>query len=356
MPTNSRRFLHNDLNEHFSARIESSGKVVILAVNEITLKWTKTTPYSDLSLSLSIFYSQRTRRMADSPYILEVTAENFISEVMERSKTTPVLVDFWAEWCGPCKSLMPLLDKIVEDFNGGLILAKVDTDAEQQLASQAGIRSLPTVMLFVDGQPVDQFMGALPEGEILAFLAQHGVSSEPQQETEFEGSPLEIAMALHANGQTEQAKAILQQAQADSPEDADIMLGLGQISLALGDLETVDAVLKHLPDEAKEGTEAKKLNGLINFARADNLDFKLEDLQNKLESGEISSEERYQLGVKYAVRSDFDESVEAFLGLMMRDREFGEDGAKQSLIALFDILGEDPRSTAYRRRMFSLLH
>ncbi|HQT43712.1 MAG TPA: thioredoxin, partial [Halothiobacillus sp.] len=108
--------------------------------------------------------------MSESPYVFNVTAAEFQARVIEASFQTPVLVDFWAAWCGPCRTLMPLLAKITESYAGKLHLAKVDTDAEQELAGHFGVRSLPTVMLVINGQPVDQFMGALPESQVREFL------------------------------------------------------------------------------------------------------------------------------------------------------------------------------------------
>ena len=138
--------------------------------------------------------------MADSPYIVDVTRENFESVILHGSMQGPVLVDFWADWCEPCKTLMPILAKLADEYQGAFTLAKVDTEANQEIAAQLGIRSLPTVKLIINGAIADEFTGALPEGEVRAFLEKHiGAAAVP------EGGAVETAQALAAQGQTEQA-------------------------------------------------------------------------------------------------------------------------------------------------------
>ncbi len=292
-----------------------------------------------------------------SPYIADVTAETFMTEVIERSMHTPVMVDFWAEWCGPCKNLMPILAKLADDYQGGFFLAKVDTDAEQALAQQAAIRSLPTVMLFVGGQPVDQFMGALPEGEIKALLAKHGIEPGATGAPDAAGqNPLEVARAYFELGKLDAAAEILRAAQAEDPTNADVLLLMAEVALAAADLETVSTVMKILPEDAQSRPEALRIKGIMTFAQANDANLDLNELAQAVADGQASSLQRYQLGVKHAVRFDYDQAADAFLGLMMRDRDYGEDGAKTALIALCDLLGEDPKATKIRRRMFSLLH
>ena len=292
--------------------------------------------------------------MSDSPYISDVTAQTFMAEVMERSVETPVLVDFWADWCNPCKSLMPILAKLADEYQGSFYLAKVDTDQEQMLAQQAGIRSLPTVMLFVGGQPVDQFMGALPEGEIRSFLARHNIESAAGVADDTD--PVTMAKTQMEAGQLDAAAETLRQAQAEDPSNPDILLTMGEVALARSDLETAETVLKILPEDAQQRPEALRIKGVMKFAQADNAEYTLASLQQTVAEGTPSSEERYQLGVKHAVRFDYDQAAEAFFGLMMRDRDYGEDGAKNALLAICDLLAEDPRATKIRRRIFSMMH
>ncbi len=288
--------------------------------------------------------------MSDSPYIIEVDESNFMQVVVEGSMQLPVLVDFWADWCEPCKQLMPVLERLAEEANGAFILAKCNADTNQNITGQIGIRSLPTVLLFSQGQPIDQFMGALPEGEIRTLLEKHGISFAAPEPV---GSPLVVARALMAEGNNAGALEILRQAQAEDPENGDILIALGEASLATGDHATVDSVLNNLPESHENNSDASRLRGMYTFAKADDTSVDIETLAAAVESGSADSEQRYKYAVKLVASGQIQEAMDQLLALMMRDREFGEDGARMGLIAIFDILGQDPLVTKYRRKMAS---
>lgn len=288
--------------------------------------------------------------MADSPHIVEVNEQNFMQVVVEGSLKQPVLVDFWADWCEPCKQVMPALEALAKQAQGAFILAKCNADENQNICAQIGIRSLPTGLLFSQGQPADQFTGAQPESELRAMLERH-ITFPPAAEIPV----TERAYGLLEAGDVAGAVALLRAAQAEDPENGDILLALGQASMVAGDSETVETILKHLPDTHRDKPEAARLRGLMSFASADNPEINFEELVSAVESGEASSEQRYQYAVKLMTREHFQDAMDQFLALMLRDREYLEDGARKALIAAFDVLGQDPLVAKYRRKLASFV-
>lgn len=288
--------------------------------------------------------------MAESPYIIDVNEQNFVQVVMEGSRQVPVLVDFWADWCNPCQMLMPILAKLAEEYQGGFILAKCNSDQNQNIAMQLGVRSLPTVKLFKDGQPVDEFMGALPESEVRAFLDKHVQGA---------GAPVddrvEQAMLAFQQGDVEGAKALLIEAYNTDPSNGQTALALGQVCMATGDYESAERVLNHLDEKDANSDEGLRLKGMLTLSQADTSDKTLEALAAEVEA-DTGSESRYHYAIKLALSGQIEDALEQLLTLMQKDRDFGDDAARKCLITLFDVLGGDPLVGRYRRRMFNLLH
>ncbi|HBR97673.1 MAG TPA: thioredoxin [Gammaproteobacteria bacterium] len=288
--------------------------------------------------------------MAESPYIIDVNEQNFVQVVMEGSRQVPVLVDFWADWCNPCQMLMPILAKLAEEYQGGFILAKCNSDQNQNIAMQLGVRSLPTVKLFKDGQPVDEFMGALPESEVRAFLDKHVQGA---------GAPVddrvEQAMFAFQQGDVEGAKALLIEAYNTDPSNGQTALALGQVCMATGDYESAERVLNHLDEKDANSDEGLRLKGMLTLSQADTSDKTLEALAAEVEA-DTGSESRYHYAIKLALSGQIEDALEQLLTLMQKDRDFGDDAARKCLITLFDVLGGDPLVGRYRRRMFNLLH
>ncbi len=287
--------------------------------------------------------------MADSAHIVEANEQNFQQTILESSMQQPVLVDFWADWCGPCKSLMPILEKLADEYDGAFKLAKVNSDENQQLAAQAGVRSLPTVMLFDQGRPVDMFNGALPEGEVRAFLEKHDIHSAVDQR-------LPQAEMLLQSGDTDGAIELLNQLVAEDGQNGDALLLLARAAVQKGENDSATSLLEQLPDEHARKPEAAQIKGMIHFTREVDASRDFAELAAAVAAGDADSETRYQHALQLCLQGQFEPALEALLKLMLDDREYGDDAARKLLINIFDVLGSDPLVNQYRRRMFALLH
>jgi len=287
--------------------------------------------------------------MAQSPYIVTVTAANFEAVVIDGSFDRPVLVDFWADWCAPCKGLMPVLAKLAEAYAGKFILAKVNTEEEQALAAHFGIRNLPTVQLFKSGQVVDQFMGALPEGQVREFLDRH----LPQPGDGL----LAQAQDLMAAGDLKRAAVMLEQAQAQDPANARVALAQVQLTAAQGDLSGAAALLERLPIELAQDPEVAALRGQLRFAQALVGAPAPADLTRRLAADPNDGEAAYLLAAHRVLAGDFEGALEGLLALMKRDRTYGDDAARKGMVAVFDLLGgQGELVTRFRARMMTVLY
>lgn len=286
--------------------------------------------------------------MSNSPFVQEVTRDNFQQVIVEGSHRQPVLVDFWASWCQPCQMLMPLLAKLAEEYQGRFILAKVNTEEQQEIAAQFGIRSIPDVRLFKDGQEVDGFTGALPESAIREFLDKHlPRPSDPL---------VEQALQAISTGDTDQGIALLQQAQSTDPSNPRIPVALAHAYMLAGDWEAAKAALDSLPAAEQDRPEVAQLRAQLHFASEAPPASELPGLEARLEQNENDSEARYRLAMGLVLQQRFEEAIEQLLTLMSKDRKYGEDAARQALLRLFDMLGDDPLVTDARRRLFNMMH
>ena len=286
--------------------------------------------------------------MPDSPHVFDATETTFETDVMQASLTTPVLVDFWAPWCGPCKTLGPILEKIVASYNGAVKLAKVDTDAQGQLAAAFGIRSLPTVVLVKDGQMIDGFMGALPEPAIREFLQKHIVANAAIEEndTPAAAAPMETP---------EQTIARLQQEIAVAPEKPEIKLDLAIAYLRAGLADAAQTELDALPANLAEDTRAKRLRNQLDFARTLKDAPDITTLRARLAQDPADHAARDLLGVRLLIDGDAATGLDEFLHILQAQRNWNEGQAKKRLIAAFSVLDDDDLVGNYRRRMASLL-
>ena len=289
--------------------------------------------------------------------IKDTTTANFAKDVIEESRRQPVLVDFWAPWCGPCKQLTPVLEKVVTEAQGRVKLVKMNIDDHPSIAGQLGIQSIPAVIAFVDGRPADGFMGAVPESQVRQFIDRLGgpAGGADDQAAEI-AAVLEEASGLLAagdvNGAAELFGAVLQ---AD-PENAKALAGMAECMIAAGQSQRAREALADLPETLANdaGIQAvvKKLDQ-IDEAR------KLGDpvaIEHELAIDPDNHEQRIKLAKIRNVEGKREEAAEHLLTVMRKDRSFDDDGARRQLLEFFEVWGpKDPATIAARRRLSSIL-
>ena len=289
--------------------------------------------------------------MSQTPFIFDVTSANFEQLVLENSFHKPVLVDFWADWCAPCKALMPLLAKITEEYQGELLLAKVNCDIEQDVVARFGVRSLPTVVLFKDGQPVDGFAGAQPESAIRTMLEPH-VQLPPAPEAD----QLEAAQALFAEGRIGEAENLLKQLLAEDNENAAALILYARClaeRAELGEAETVLNAVKG--DEHKQALAAARAQ--LTFLRQANDLPEVADLKSRLAQNAEDDEATYQLAIQQLARQQYETALDGLLKLFVRNRNYADGLPHKILLQVFDLLGNDhPLVTTYRRKLYQAIY
>lgn len=287
--------------------------------------------------------------MSDSPYILEVTHSSFAEKVVENSRRVPVLVDFWADWCAPCKMQMPVLEKLAADYGGKFLVAKVNTEEERELAAEHGIRSLPTLRLYHQGEVVREVMGAQSEAGVRALL-------EPYLERESDRRRL-TALAAHEAGRHEEALQLLREAVDGDPDNPRAQLDLLRLLIDAGAVDEAQDRLQTMPLAMRQSDAMEALNAELTFASTLIGAPSRQELERELEQDPARHEARYRLAARLVQEREYESAMEQLLELLKRDRAFGDEAARKGLVALFDLLGgDDERVVRYRRLMFNYLH
>ncbi len=287
--------------------------------------------------------------MSESPYIYHVTQEDFTQRVIETSHRVPVMVDFWADWCGPCHMLMPVLAKLADEYKGQFLLAKVNSDEQQGLASHFRIRSLPTVRIFKNGDSVDEFMGVQPESVIREIIERHIERESDKLRHE--------AFGAAEAGDTELALQLLQQAARLDPSNTQIKIDLARILMKNGEPERAEIVLDDLSGPDREKPAVKSLKAQLAFGRVASLEPDRRKLELQINKNPNDLKSRYRLSAHNIIMGEFDAAMDQLFEIMRRDRNFEDDAGRKGLLAVFEILGnQDKRVQLYRSKMFNVLH
>ncbi|HWJ71556.1 MAG TPA: thioredoxin [Kaistia sp.] len=284
--------------------------------------------------------------------IRDTTTQTFAKDVIEESRRQPVLVDFWAPWCGPCKQLTPVLEKVVKGAKGAVRLVKMNIDDHPQVAGQLGIQSIPAVIAFVDGQPVDGFMGAVPEGQVKAFI----------EKLAGPGGPSEIEAALDEAGAMIEAGAVAEAAQlfaavlAAEPENLKALAGLARCHLAMGQTEQAKVLIDSVPEAKAADLEIAAVRAqLALLERAAELGEEGE-LRARIAENRKDFAALFDLALLLNAKGDREEATDLLLEIVRANRNWEEDKARKQLVQLFEAWGPTDEATlSGRRRLSSIL-
>ena len=288
--------------------------------------------------------------------IKESNTAGFVADVIEASRERPVIVDFWAEWCGPCKQLGPMLEQAVTQANGAVAMVKIDVDANQELAQQLRIQSIPAVFAFKDGKPVDAFQGALPESQLKEWLKnlidKHGAATE---------SPADEALASAAQalgaGDHQSAAAIFSQIIAVDGTNVQAHAGLAHCLIAAGEPAQASAMLAALDDDIRKDPEIQAIvSGLELAEQGAEAAGRSGELRAALEANPKDHQARYDLALALFAEGEAEQAMSALLDIISVNAKWNEEAARHQLLKIFEALGPaDPRVAEARRRLSSVL-
>jgi putative thioredoxin len=287
----------------------------------------------------------------DAELIKNTTTTDFMRDVVEASREVPVLVDFWAPWCGPCRQLTPILEKAVRAAKGAVKLVKLNIDEHPQIPGQMGVQSIPAVFAFQDGRPVDGFMGALPEGRVKAFIARLLGDGAADVAQDLEAAEAALA-AGDANGAAQGFAEILQK----DAENAQAAAGLAKCYIKTGDLVRAEQTLALVPPAKADSAPVASARAMLELARRADAAGDIETLRSKLMADPNDAQARFDLALALNAKGDRLGALEELLTLVGKNRAFNDDAARKLLVQLFDAWGPtDPATISGRQKLSSLL-
>jgi putative thioredoxin len=287
----------------------------------------------------------------DADLIKNTTTKDFMRDVVDASRTVPVLVDFWAPWCGPCRQLTPLLEKAVRAAKGAVKLVKLNIDEHPQIPGQMGVQSIPAVFAFQDGRPVDGFMGALPESRIKSFIARLIGDESADAAADLDAAD----EALAAGDANSAAQAFAEALQKDA-ENARAAAGLAKCYIKTGDLDRAEQTLALVPPAKADSAAVASARASLELARKAASAGDVDSLRAKLAANPNDTQSRFDLAVALNAKGDRQGALDELLTIIRKDRAFNDDAARKQLLQLFDAWGpSDPATISGRQRLSSLL-
>ncbi|HWL05501.1 MAG TPA: thioredoxin [Xanthobacteraceae bacterium] len=288
----------------------------------------------------------------DDSLIRDTTTQTFVQDVIEESKRQPVLIDFWASWCGPCKQLTPVLEKAVRAAKGKVKLVKMDIDAHPEIPGQMGIQSIPAVIAFINGQPADGFMGALPESQVMAFLERITKGAVGAEERDL----LAAAEAALAEGDAPGAAELFVQLLGEDPDNAAALAGLARAYLAAGAVEQARATLAQVPEAKQNDPAVAAARAALDLHQQAEAVGPLAELEQKVAADPRDHQARYDLAVALNAADRRAEAADHLLSIVKTDRKWNDDGARKQLVQFFEAWGPmDEATVEGRKRLSSIL-
>jgi putative thioredoxin len=284
--------------------------------------------------------------------VKDTTTQTFVKDVIEESKRQPVLVDFWAEWCGPCKQLTPVLEKVVKAAKGKVKLVKMDIDKHPSIPGQLGIQSIPAVFAFVNGQPVDGFLGALPESQVVAFIERVTKDRIGGEEKDL----LKAADEALANGDAAGAAELYAQLLAQDGTNVPALAGLARSYVATGAIEQAKQTLAMVPDAKRNDPAVAAARAALDLVEQAKSVGPVGELEKQVAANPLDHQARFDLAVALNSKGRRQEAVDNLIEIVKRDRKWNDDGARKQLVQFFEAWGPTDEATVNgRKRLSSVL-